>query len=144
MRTMKSNLVALLLISLFVWTGTYGQEGPYYTVTTWKVVIPENGSNSEFNSLLTEFQQKVSIPNKKVISETVMRHLSGSDSRDLVIISKYANWNDIDAAAALQGELINKAWPTENSRSEFFKKFNKYFLMHSDEIYSGLPAMDKK
>ena len=36
-----------------------------------------------------------------------------------------------------------KAWPDETSRKEFFKKFNKYFLMHTDEIYSGMPEMSK-
>ena len=73
-----------------------------------------------------------------------MRHASGSDSRDLVIITEYASWNDIDAAATRQGELMDTAWGDEAASKEFFKKFNKYFLMHTDEIYIGMAGMDKK
>ncbi|RFN60087.1 hypothetical protein [Marixanthomonas ophiurae] len=143
MKTTKLHVAIFLFIACFAWQTNYAQESPVYTVTTWKVTIPENGSNAELNTLLKEFQQKVVIPNNKVVSERVLRHLSGTDSRDLTFITEYANWNDIDEAATIQGELMEKAWPDEASQKEFFKKFNKYFLMHSDEIYTGMPEMNK-
>ncbi len=143
MSTIKAHFAALLIIALITCTGSFAQDGPIYTVTTWKVDIPENGSNAELTTLLDEFHQKVTLPNENIVSERMMRHLSGSDSRDLIIITEYANWNDIDAAATRQGELVNTAWETEEARKEFFTKFNKYFLMHTDEIYSGMPALSK-
>ncbi len=144
MKTFKNKFSTFLLCFLFASGIAMAQDGPYFTVTTWKITIPENGSNAEFNTLLKEFQQKISIPNKKIISERLMRHASGSDSRDLVIITEYASWNDIDAAATRQGELMDTAWGDEAASKEFFKKFNKYFLMHTDEIYIGMAGMDKK
>lgn len=143
MKTTKLHVAILLFIACFAWQTNYAQEESFYTVTTWKVTIPENGSNTEFNSLLQEFQKKIVKPNSKIVSERVLRHLSGSDSRDLTFITEYASWNDIDEAATIQGELMQKAWPDEASRNGFFKKFNKYFLMHSDEIYSGMPELKK-
>ncbi len=143
MKTTKLHVAIFLFIVCFAWQINYAQEGPVYTVTTWKVSIPENGSNAEFISLLQEFHKKIVVPNNKIVSERALRHLSGSDSRDLTFITEYASWNDIDAAGTIQGELIEKAWPDETSRKEFFKKFNKYFLMHTDEIYSGMPEMSK-
>ena len=144
MKTFRLHLCIFVCLLVFGIQTTTAQDGPVYTVTTWKIDIPENGSNAEFNTLFKEFKQKVTRPNSKIISERVMRHLSGSDSRDLVIITEYANWNDIDAAATEQGKLIEKAWPDENSRKQFFDKFGKYFTMHTDEIYSALPDMDKR
>lgn len=143
MKTFHKNISALLIVILFSVGLTYAQDGPYYTVTTWKIEIPENGSNAEFNTLMKEFSQKVVAPNQHIVSERIMRHASGSDSRDLVIITEYANWNAIDAAANRQGELMNTAWGTEAARKEFFGKFNKYFVMHTDEIYSGMPELNK-
>lgn len=143
---MKASRLHLTIFACLLFFGiqnTTAQDGPVYTVTTWKVIIPEDGSNAEFNSLLKEFKQKVTKPNSKIISERVMRHLSGSDSRDLVIITEYANWNAIDAAATEQDKLIDKAWPNESSRKEFFEKFGKYFTMHTDEIYRALPDLNK-
>ncbi|MDN3724876.1 hypothetical protein QRD02_10815 [Aequorivita sp. SDUM287046] len=144
MKTTHNKISALLILFLLSTSMIHAQDGPYYTVTTWKIEIPENGSNAEFNTLLKEFSQKVVAPNQHIVSERTMRHTSGSDSRDLVIITEYANWNAIDAAATRQGELISTAWGSDAARKEFFGKFNKYFLMHTDEIYSGMPELSKK
>ena|GEM_PF-1501958 len=139
MKTFRQKFSALLIVLLFTASTLYAQDGPYYTVTTWKIEIPENGSNAEFNTLMKEFNQKIVAPNQHIVSEKVMRHASGSDSRDLVIVTEYKNWNAIDASATRQGELMNTAWGSEAARKEFFQKFNKYFLMHTDEIYLGMP-----
>ena len=143
MKILKTTLVLALLLMLTP-TNASAQDNTVFTVTTWKITIPENGSQAELASLLDEFQKKVVLPNDKIISERAMRHLSGSDSRDLVFVTEYANWNDVEAASVKQGELINSAWKTENDRDAFFKKFNKYFVMHTDEMFSGLSNLDKK
>ncbi|MBU2904842.1 MULTISPECIES: hypothetical protein [Arenibacter] len=144
MRTMKSILGALMIVALFIPTLGSAQEGNYFTVTTWKLSIPENGTRAELNGLLKEFTEKISFKNDKIISERVLHHISGADLRDLVIISEHASWNDIDAASNMQNELINKAWPKEEDRNAFFKSWNKYVITHSDEIYQENPELTKK
>ncbi len=141
---MKSIIGSLLIMALFIPVAGSAQEGNYFTVTTWKLSIPENGTRAELNGLLKEFSEKISFNNDKVISERVLHHISGADLRDLVIISEYATWNDIDAASTMQNELINKAWPKEEDRNTFFKSWNKYVVTHSDEIYQEYPELTKK
>jgi len=143
MTNLKTTLVLAFLL-LLIPTTAMAQDDTVFSVITWKVTMPEDGTQAELNTLLEEFHQKVIVPNEKVISERAMRHRSGGDSRDLVFITEYASWNDIEAAAKRQTELMNTAWKTEDAQKAFFDKFNKYFLMHSDEIYSGIKNLDKK
>lgn len=144
MRTLRSIIGTLITLALFIPASGTAQEGNYFTVTTWKLRIPENGTRAELNGLLKDFSEKTSFQNDKVISERVLHHISGGDLRDLVIISEYASWNDIDAASIRQNELIDKAWPKEEDRNAFFKSWNKYVVTHSDEIYQENPALSKK
>lgn len=131
---------AAMILSAFAATA---QGGHYYTVTTWKIDIPEDGSRAEFNQLMKNFSDKVVKNNDKVISEKVMFHISGSDMRDVVVITEYASWADIDAASITQNELMQSAWPDEGERSAFMKSFFKYVVTHSDEIYRENPDMAK-
>ena len=144
MKTTKTIIGALMILALFIPASGLAQEGNYFTVTTWKLSVPDNGTRAELNELLKEFSEKISFKNDKVISERVLRHISGADLRDLVIISEYATWNDIDAASDMQNELINQAWPKEEDRNAFFKSWNKYVITHSDEIYQEFPDLSKK
>ncbi len=143
MKSSRFKFVILLISSFLIGNIAIAQNESFYTVTTWKVQIPQDGSMAEFSKLLKEFQQKVTQPNPHIASERVMRHLSGSDSRDLVIITEYKSWNAIDAAATKQGELMQNAWGTEEAGKAFFSKLNKYFLMHTDEMYTELPELAK-
>ncbi len=145
MKTIKSFLGALCIITLFFTTAGFGQDdGHYYTVTTWKLQVPQDGTRAELNNLMKEFSEKIVLKNEKVISEKVMRHISGADLRDVVIISEYASWNDIDAAGTRQNELLEAAWPNEDDRKTFFKTWSKYVITHSDEIYQEMPELAKK
>lgn len=141
---MKLTIGALFILALFLPNAGTAQEGHYYTVTTWKLSIPENGSRAELNGLLKEFSEKITFKNDKVISEKVLHHISGADLRDLVVISEHANWNDIEAASKKQNELMTTSWPKEEDRNAFFKSWNKYVVTHSDEIYQENPELTKK
>jgi len=144
MKTLNHKALILICIALFSCSMFFAQSNSFYTVTTWKINVPENGSVSEFKALFKEFQEKITNANQYVVSECVLQHLSGSDSRDLVIITEYENWNHIDAAATKQNQLMETAWKTTEARDTFFSKFNKYFLMHTDEMYTGLKELNKK
>ncbi|MCM4171406.1 hypothetical protein DHD32_07935 [Arenibacter sp. TNZ] len=144
MKSLKSIIGTLIVMAFFIPTTGAAQEGHYYTVTTWKLSIPENGSRAELNAHLKEFSEKITFKNDKVISEKVFHHISGADLRDLVVISEYANWNDIEAASNKQNELMKTAWPKEEDRLAFIKSWSKYVVTHSDEIYQENPELTKK
>lgn len=128
--------IALFTFLLFSGTG-FAQDanGSYFTMTKFKISIPEGGSQAELQEMLNEWQEKIVAGNEHIISERIMRHQSGADSRDLVILTEYKDWNSIDMAGKKQNEIVDAAWATEDERKEFFSKFNKYFGNHADEIY---------
>jgi hypothetical protein len=139
-----SQIFAIVIAALLLFSSSsFAQDAHYYTVTTWKVSSPEGGSMAEFNTMMKEWYDKVVSKNEFIISERVMRHQSGNDMRDWVFITEYASWNDIDAAAERQNELVDAGWPNEDERSEYFKKFFSYANTHSDEILQEIPSIRK-
>ncbi|RPI70401.1 MAG: hypothetical protein EHM47_12205 [Ignavibacteriales bacterium] len=139
-----SKIFLAIFIAFFLFnTNSFAQDGSYYTVTTWKITTPEGGTNAEFNEIMKEWYDKVVSKNEKIISERVLRHLSGSDGRDWIFITEYASWNDINDAATRQNELVQEAWPDEGDRREFFRKFFSYTGTHSDEILQEIPDLRK-
>ncbi|MBT8377679.1 MAG: hypothetical protein KJN64_00455 [Ignavibacteria bacterium] len=110
------------------------QDGNYYVMTTWKFSVPEDGSNSELNDLMKEWNEKVVMKNDKIVSEKAFVHRSGADMRDWVFLSEYASWGDIEAANDMQNNLVEEGWPNEEDRDKFFDTFWKYVITHSDEI----------
>lgn len=139
-----SKIFLAIFIAFFLFnTNSFAQDGNYYTVTTWKISVPENGSNAEFNELMKEWYDKVVSKNEKIISERVLTHRSGNDMRDWVFITEYASWNDINDAATRQNELVQEAWPNADDRRKFFNKFFSYTDTHSDEILQEVPGLRK-
>lgn len=143
MKTTKILLTAIIATLMFSWNAAMAQEGNYYTVTTWKMHVPEDGSRAELTKLLQDFADKVVKKNDKLISQRVLHHIYGNDLRDLVVISEYANWMDIEAAGEMQNKLVEAAWPDETERAAWNKSFFKYVVTHSDEIYQEHPDMRK-
>ena len=137
---------ALTAVVLFSVVPAFSQDtnnDHYYTMTTWKIRVPEGGSRAEFADLMKEWAEKVTRKNPKVVSETVLQHAWSDDNRDVIIISEYANWNDIEAAQDEQDKLVKAGWPDEEARKAFNKKFGSYFMYHSDGIFVGRPELGK-
>jgi hypothetical protein len=143
MKKLTFALVITFAVMLLSANSFAQEEGHYYTVTTWKISSPEDGSLSEFNQMMQEWYDKVISKNEFVISERVLRHQSGADMRDWVFITEYASWNDIEAANTRQNELVQEGWPDAKERSAFFDRFWQYAGTHSDEILQEVPAIRK-
>lgn len=143
MKHLTKIFVLLFAVILLSGNSFAQDEGNYYTITTWKISVPEDGSNAEFNEIMQEWYDKVVSKNDKIISERVMQHQSGGDMRDWVFITEYASWNDIDAANDEQNKLVDEGWPTKEERSKFFDTFWKYVDTHSDEILQEKPGLRK-
>jgi len=137
--------IFVLLFAVMLLSGSsFAQdEGHYYTITTWKFMVPADGSNAELNELMKEWYDKVVSKNDKILSEKVLVHRSGADMRDWIFISEYATWNDIDAANDVQNKLVDEGWPNKEDREKFFDSFWKYVVTHSDEILQELPELSK-
>jgi len=114
-----------------------------YTISTWKMTIPQDGSNKELNQLFKDWYENITMKNDKIISEKILRHRSGSDGRDWLVITEYANWNDINEADKIQNKLVKETWPKLKDRQAYFKLFRKYTVHHSDEIMTELLNLRK-
>jgi hypothetical protein len=130
---------AVMLLSANI----FAQDGNYYVMTTWKFMVPEDGSNSELNDLMKEWHEKVVMKNDKIVSEKVFTHRSGADMRDWIFLSEYASWGDIEAANDTQNKLVSEGWSNEEDRDKFFDNFWKYVITHSDEILMEKSELSK-
>jgi hypothetical protein len=144
MKQFTLTLVALIFCGLFTTGFSQEKTAPtVYTMMTFKLNIPEDGSQARFGELMEQWNQNIVQKNEKIISERVMRHLSGSNSSQIIILTEYASWNDIDAAQKRNNELMKAAFPNDEARAAFNKELNAYFGTHSDEIYSDIRSMRK-
>lgn len=134
-------LVALGLLSSTTAVAQTGQQGHFFTVTTFHAIMPPGGTASERDSVLGIMTELTKM-NPKYVSMRVLRHSWGHNSQDWVMITEYANWDDIESSGKMDEENFKKKWPNGNMES-FDRMFNKYFPTHSDEIYTELPKYTK-
>lgn len=121
------------------------EERHVYVVTTYKMTMPKGGTLAQRNKLLLQYFKEVTKKNNKILSSKTLVHYYGSDGRDLVIINEYKTWADIEQAEKISEKLINKKWPSNKKRRQFFRQAATYFdgYKHSDEIYTEMPMFRK-
>lgn len=144
---MKTVLIFASIVSAFFAASSASaqeQSAPHiFVMTTQKMANPEGGRNAERDSLMELYHEHVTKKNTHIISQRAVQHYYGSDNRDLVWITEYKDWAAVDAAGKMDTELFEKHWTDAASRREFNQKLNKYFGMHSDEIYNEKTKLRK-
>ena len=144
---LKKNILLLLFtVSFFIINDSIQaqDDSPHiFTVTTFQATIPQGGSMAEFDSLQQVYTDNVTMKNKYVISQRCVRHLYGSDSRQLIYITEYKNMEDMLASSEEDGKLFRAAWSDKEKRAEYNKANRKYFGHHSDEIYTEVASGKK-
>lgn len=120
-------------------------ENHIFAMSTGKITFPDDGSIARRDSLLTMQHEAVTMKNDKIISQRILNHRYGSDRRDWITVTEYANWEDIAEAANVGRDLRRERWPDEAERRAFNTELGTYFLMeHSDQIYTGLSKLEKR
>ena len=119
------------------------EDGHIFVIVTFEVLRPVDGRRAERDSIVDLYYEHVIAKNDLIISEKNLRHLYGSNSGDWVIVTEYANWNDVEVAGEKNDELFMEKWATEEERQAFNKVFWKYFGEHKDEIYLADPRFAK-
>ena len=135
---MRSLSICWLLVVTFAFSGMlYAQEeDPHvFTIVTFELLNPEDGSSAEFDSLGVLWEENVLKKNEFIISEVSMSHMWGDNSDDFVIITEFKSFADIEKSQNRNFELTQEAWPDKEERQTFWDAFIKYFGRHSDEIY---------
>jgi len=131
---------------LFCFKQSYAQDAPdrnVFHVQTFYTGNVDGGSFAEFDSLTSLLRTNVLSKRSKIISQRMMNHFWGSDSRQFIIIREFANMEDMNAFyAESTTEFFNAYWDTEEKRTAFNDAYSKYFTgsYHSDEVYREIPG----
>jgi GrpB-like predicted nucleotidyltransferase (UPF0157 family) len=92
-----------------------------------------------------EYFDKVTSKNDLITGSEVLNHYYTANSSEVLFVSVFNTWEDIEKANDVTNELIKKGWPDEKVRKAFFDKYNSYYgPMHSDEIYTSIAAGTKE
>lgn len=137
----KDNLVLRLLILTFLFSiGMFAQEDQkpvFITVTTLHRNLDTD--RKDWKQTEQEYFDKVTSKNDLIIGSEILNHYFTENSSEVLLVSVFKTWEDIEKANEVSDELIKKGWPDEKIRKEFFDKYNTYYSkMHSDEIYSSI------
>lgn len=146
---MKQNkfLVSGMLIFTFLLSvNVRAQEDPkpvYITITTMYRNLDADGK--DWRKTEQEYYDKVTSQNDLIIGSEILTHFYTANSAEILHISVYNTWEDIEKAGDVTDDLIKKAWPDETARKAFFDKQRSYYTTkHSDEIYTSQPMVGGK
>jgi len=111
MRYLSYPVAAILLFTFFFSSTVFAQnECPHvFTVTTTQFVLPDDGSISEWDSLNTLYMDNVINKNEHIISQRALRHMWRHNSLDLVYITEYKTFADIEKGQERNTELFREA-----------------------------------
>jgi hypothetical protein len=111
-------------------------------MTVTRVHFDPNSGHTfdEWKAVEKEYFDKVTLKNDLILGANVLVHFYTNDNSEVLIVSTYASWEDIEKASGKSDELVKAAWPDSVKRDAFFKtQASFYTTMHSDEIRSILP-----
>lgn len=138
MKTKLTFLGAFFAILLMGNPLTAQDKKPVFiTVTTlhWNMDM-QDYNEKDWLAIEKEYLDKVVKKNEFILKQRVLTHYFTADNSELLLVSSYASWDDIEKANERSDALIKQAWPDEKARNAYFdKKENYYQLRHSDEIY---------
>lgn len=140
-------LVLGMLISTFLLSvKVRAQEEPkpvYITVTTMYRSL--SADRTDWQKTEQEYYDKVTSKNEMIMSSEILTHYYTANSGEVLFVSVYKTWEDIEKSGAISDELIKKGWPDEAARKAFFDKHSSYYAKkHSDEIYTSQPWAGRK
>ena len=147
MRTFNKQLCGLLVFSVLCSTSFfYGQEEsmeefkPFFLTAT--TVHKSTDPNVDFTDWLKtekEYFDKVTSKNDLIIGSGYYNHYLTPDNTEIILVSVYESWEDIEKANDVTTKLVEEGWPDEAARKAFFDKQSSYYSpKHSDEIYQTM------
>ncbi|MGQ7945397.1 hypothetical protein [Flavobacterium sp. WC2509] len=135
-------LILTFLVSIII----YAQDPPkpvFITMTTLHRNF--NTDSKDWKATEQEYFDKVTSKNPLILGSEILTHYYTDNSSEVILVSVYKTWEDIEKSYTTSEDLIKKAWPDEKARTAFFDKQNSYYMpMHSDEIYSSIETIGSK
>jgi hypothetical protein len=146
MKTNKFFALGMLIFTFLLSVNIYAQEDPkpvYITVTTMYRNLDSDGK--DWRKTEQEYYDKVTSKNDLIIGSEILTHYYTANSTEILHVSVFKTWEDIEKSNDISDELIKKAWPDETARKAFLDKQRSYYTTkHSDEIYTSQPMVGEK
>jgi len=146
MKANKFLVLGMLIFTFLLNTGARAQEDPkpvYITVTTMHRNL--DADRKDWQKTEKEYYDKVTSKNDLIIGSEILNHYYTANSGEVLFVSVYNTWEDIEKSNDITDELIKKGWPDEKARKTFFDKQRSYYTTkHSDEIYTSQPMVGEK
>ena len=138
----KKSLCSLAFLCMaFLPAALLAQNEPKMLVVTKVHFNPSaNLSFDDWKAVEKEYFEKVTMKNDLILGTNVLVHYYTPDNSEVLMVSTYRSWEDIEKANDKNNTLIMAAWPDSVKRQAFFDKQSSFFTsMHSDEIRTILP-----
>lgn len=146
MKKNKFLVLGMLICAFLLSVNINAQEQPqpvYITITTMYRNL--DADRTDWRKTEQEYYDKVTSKNQLIIGAEILNHYFTANSSEVLFVTVYKNWEDIEKSGDITDELIKKAWPDEKARKAFFDKQRSYYTTrHSDEIYTSQPAAGEK
>lgn len=147
MKIVKNVVLYALFIAFVMPLNLTAQEAEkeefksmYLTVTTTYWNDDPNVSFKDWLATEKEYHEKVTMKNDLIAGSGFYTHYMSENNMELIMVTAYKTWEDIEKSGEVDSKLIEEGWPDEEKRKEFFdKKANYYSADHSDEIYATMP-----
>lgn len=148
---MKPNKILVLGMIFFTFLSSsmgvraQGEPKPVFiTVTTMHRNL-DASDREDWRKTEQEYYDKVTNKNELIIGTEVLTHYFTANSTEVLFVTVYKTWEDIEKSDAISEDLIKKAWSDEKVRKAFFDKQRSFYTtMHSDEIYTSQPMVGVK
>ncbi len=138
-----TNLTRIVTIfcTAFLSSALSAQNDPQLLVVTRVHFNPSATFNfNEWRAHEKEYFDKVTAKNDLIKRANVLTHYYTNDNSEVLFVSAYNSWGDIEKAGEKDNELAKAAWPDSLKRKAFFdKRVSFYTMKHSDEILTVLP-----
>lgn len=135
-------LFAAILFSAANISAQSAEETHIVYVQTWKMKSMPTGEDGKAFVDMLKKQTEAVKGNSKLLSQRIVRHNWGSDSRDLLIINEFKNLEDLFAFSGEINSMYDKAFSKEEN-DKFNDLWMKYVGQHSDEIYREVAGTRK-
>jgi hypothetical protein len=138
----KSNGITRVMLCLALLPSlVFGQNDPQYLVVTRVHMNPTTDFTiDQWKAHEKEYFDKVTQKNDLIVGTNVLMHHYTSDNSEMLFVTSYRTWADIEKADAKNEELVKAGWPDEAQRKTYFDKQRSFYTAeHSDEIRFMLP-----
>ena len=124
MKTTNQFFYAIVVMLLFLSVSSVSSQeektARYYTVTKMNFNM-DNDSDANWLDVEKEYLDKVTKKNDYIMNAGFYTHLYTENSTDVIYVQVFSSWEDINKAAARNGELEKEAWPDDTARAAFIQ-----------------------